>query len=193
MIVENESNWRTDDLEALLKCVMEQESFQLDYGIHSSTLILFTTNCKKQKKPDYDDEVVAELDAADCNCAPKNYDDTRLISIRSSKKLEMEILDKLAHIGECVQHMNTANVVVLAKAIWVCVGRDYWVKDDKVEFAKSMDMRLRPKVTRSKVAIERQITSCEWQQHKVQNDANRRIGKLDERIAALKSKIWKLS
>lgn len=192
MIVENESNWRTDDLEALLKCVMEQETFCLDYGVNPSTLILFTTNCRKQKKPAYDDEIVKELDAADYNCAPKHYDDTRLISIRSSKKLEMEILDKLAHIGECVQHMNTSNVVVLAKAIWVCVSRDYWVKDQKVEFAKTMNMRLRTRVTRSKVAVERQIASYQWQQHRVQNDANRKIGKLDEKLRALKAKLRKM-
>jgi hypothetical protein len=189
MLVENESNWQTEDLEALLKSVMEQPEFKLDYGVHDSTLILFSTSCRKSKKPSYDDEIVKQPDAAEYDARPRRYDDTRVIKIRSAKQLEMELLDKLAHIGECVQHMNTTNVVVLAKAIWVCIGRAYWVKDDQVEFAKSMNMRLRSKVTRSKVAVEREITALDWQQNSIQNDANRKIRKLEEKAADLRNRL----
>ena len=189
MIVANESNWMTEDLEALLESILEHESFERDYGVYDSTLILFTTSCKKPKVDPYDADVIKEPKAADYDPRPKAYDDTRVIKIRSAKKLEMELLDRLAHIGECVQHMSSTCVVELAKAIWVCVGRDYYVADKKVEFAKTMNMRIRSKVTRSKVVLERKIASLEWQQSKAQNDANRKIKKLEERVFAIRRKL----
>ncbi len=192
MIVENESNWRTEDIEALLKSITEQESFKRDYGVYDSTLLLFTTSRKKPKKDLYDDEIVKEPKAADYEPNPKAYYDTKVVKIRSAKKLEMELLDKLAHIGECVQHMSTANVVELAKAIWVCVGREYFITDEKVEFAKTMNMRVRSKVTRSKVALERQIAALEWQQNRAQSDANRKIKKLAAKISAVRAKIYNM-
>lgn len=189
MIVANESNWMTEDLEALLESILEHELFERDYGVYDSTLILFTTSCQKPKADPYDPNIIKEPKAAYYDPCPRAYDDTRVIKIRSAKKLEMELLDKLAHIGECVQHMSTACVVELAKAIWVCVGRDYWVTDGKVEHAKTMNMRTRSKVTRSKVVLERQIASLEWQQNKAQTDANRKIKKLEERVFAIRRKL----
>jgi len=188
VIIENESNWRTDDLEALLKSVMKQPSFQLDYGMHDSTLVLFITNRKKPKTK-WRSGLLVEPDAADWDANQTRYDDTRIIGIRSAKALEMQVLDKLAHIGECVQHMNVENIVVLAQAIWVCLGRDFRVNASKVEFAKRMNMRTRPKVTRSKLAVERRITALGWQQNRLQTDANKKIRDLDKQVSDLKSKL----
>ena len=192
MIVANESNWMTEDLEALLESILKHDSFERDYGVYDSTLLLFTTSRKQPKKDPYDDEIVKEPKAADYESNPKNYYDTKVVKIRSAKKLEMELLDKLAHIGECVQHMSTANVVELAKAIWLCVGRDYFITDEKVEFAKTMNMRVRSKVIRSKVALERQIAALVWEQSKAQNEANRKIKKLEEKVFAIRRKLNKM-
>lgn len=188
MIVANESTWATEDLEALLKSVTEQPKFKRKTWMSEDTLVLFITSCAKTKKADYDDEADEIPDTADYDISPKRYEDTIIIRIRSAKALVMEPLDRLAHIGECVQHMSTTNLREVAKAIWSGIGR-YWPEDSELLFADSMNMRSRPKITRSKVALKREIAALRWKQYKMERKYNKHLSKLIAQEKVLDAKL----
>jgi len=191
MIIENESNWRTDDLKARLESGMEQREFQLCPGVRTTTLILFKTSCKKATK-DYDGEVTERPDAADYEMWTDRYDDTRTVSILSAKQLLMEPLDRLAHIGEAVQHMSTENVILVAGAIWKCLGRSGNYNEKAYEFVRTMNMRTRSRIIRSKVALKREIEALYWKQQTIKRRAHDRVEKLEVKRNALMAKLSEL-
>lgn len=192
MIVENESNWLTEDIEALLKSMMEQPTFELDSGIYESTLILFKTNCQKDKKDPYDGEITAKAPVADYFTWPSRYDDTKLIVVQSAKKLEMEPLDRLAHIGEVVQHMSATNLIEFAKTVWRCIARRGGYDNRVFDFTEKLNMRTRTKITRSKIAIEREISALYWKKQELIRKCNRQTEKLDEKSRALQARADKM-
>jgi hypothetical protein len=192
MIVENESNWRTDDLMVLLKSVMEQREFEKCTGVYEHTLILFKTSCKKDKVDKWDEDVVEKAPVADYDTWNERWDDTKIISIQSAARLEMPLLDRLGHIGEdVVQHMSTTNVKAVAKAVWLCLARHGGHRSDLYDFAEKLNMRTRSKITRSTVAMQREVDALYWKKQRILREAQKRCDKLEVKSDKLRAKILK--
>ena len=116
-------------------------------------MLLFKTNCKKPKKDEYGD-ITETPDPVDYDKYQDRWNDTRVVWIQSSAKLEMEPLDRMAHISGCEQDMNSDTVIALAVAIWRCLS-DNWVNADRVTWAAELNMR-----SRTRTATTTSARSC---------------------------------
>jgi hypothetical protein len=185
MLVANESNWRTDDLTALVEAVQEMPEFKEGNHIYNSTLLLFKTSRKKASKDRYSGEVISEPKAADYDRYPSAFDDTVVVMIRSAKKLKMEVLDRLAHIaGECEQDMNHKDVVRVARCIGLAIG-GYDAHNWDFSWARTKTLRTRTKVTRSREATSRRVRALESKRYDIERAARRKTQQIDDEIRRL--------
>ena len=187
MLIENESNWRTDDLKSLVEQVTGMKGFQLGLHFRPDTLLLFVTS--RISKPPVtrfgnDDKNLSSLVYP--SSAVKHHD-TTIVGIQTAKQLQMEPLDRMAHIGgECIQDMSSRNVVQLARTIGSALCR-YTYRSYDYSWAAKCSMRTRPNIKHSLVARERKILWLRNKQDEIRLNALLKTNALEEQIAKLKA------
>ena len=185
MYLENESNWRTSDLQELLEGVKAMPDYRQNWRLCNRTVLLFVTGKPKPKKVKYSDEVI-EPDAVVADHSPKRWDDTMVIKIRSSKALEMDALDRIAHIGkDYEQDMPGKDVEAVAKAIHEMVAC-YQYPEPDFSWARLKSLRSRKKIEKSERALQREIEALKLEQRNAEWKHQDRIKKLDEKIEKLR-------
>ena len=185
MLIANESNWRTDDLEALVESLRNQPGFKEGYQIRSNTLLLFVTG--NPKKTPARGGVVVEPPAATGIRNPRRWSDTVVVKIRSRCQLRLEVLDRMSHIGhDYEQDMKAADVERVASAIaeaigsWECEKFDY-------SWARKMSLRHRPNVTWSKEAGEREVLALLDRKDDIKRSTQDRLRKIDQQINRIRA------
>lgn len=189
MLIENESNWNTQDLKAMVEAVMELEGFRKGSHIYEDTLLLFKTSRKRGRKnwKGKRDEPPAAYAVRN-----QNYSNTVIVEIRSKDKLKLDLLGRMAHINESGhQDMSSDDVKCLLKEIKRALS-SYIYSQASVAPLVHMPLRMRSKITRSKVVIDREIEGLQdkcrsWQRH-----LDREIEKVNEKIDSLRRKRSKL-
>jgi len=186
MIVENESNWRTDDLESLLESITGMKGFRLRSHINKGTLVLFTTSRRKTPRVgSWAHQQSYKIPIAEMDVSGRKYHNTVIIKIRSSKALKMEVLDRLATVpDEAEQDMSAVNVIKLTDCIAHALG-DWPGSQLSFDWAANSNMRSRPKVTRSKTAVQRRVECLRHEQDNIRNYLTSKIEKIERKIEKL--------
>jgi hypothetical protein len=188
VIVENESNWETRDLEHLLECVLGMDELQPLNFINDETLLLFQTKRGKIKK-DWSLDPAQNTPAAN-ETYPIGWNNTILVKIHTAKVLRMPVLDALAHVeGSCQQDMSARNIELLARCIGDAVG-GYSARHLDYKWARMKSMRVAAiRNRKSKTGIRRQILALEDKQRRIMNQARREVRDADAKISKLKARL----
>lgn len=183
MLVENESNWRTDDLLGLLESVQSMEELKKGYQIERNTLLLFKTFAPKKHKDHNGDSI--RPSAADYSHHAPRWSDVVLVYIRSRDQLKMDVLDRMAHIGEDYeQDMPAEDVECVAKAIGNAIG-DWGSGRHNYSWARSKSLRSRSRIKRSKVAAGRELIVLKRKRNRIIRKANAQVANIDKRVEKL--------
>ena len=183
MLISNESNWNTEYLEELVRCIEEMEGFKKGSHVYSSTLLLFRTYAPKKYKNYLGEESVP--DAAAYRKYSKRWNNTIEVMIRSRTQLSMDVLDRMAHIGENYeQDMPSNDVQCVAKHIANALGKWGAGKLD-YSWAKTKSLRSRSKIKRSSVAAIREIYKLKTTIEDIEIRADLKIEKLRNRISKI--------
>jgi len=183
MLIENESNWSTEDLEELVRCVEGLKNFKRGSHAYSSTLLLFRTYAPRKYTTYRGEESVP--DAADYRQYSRRWHNTIEVKIRSRAQLSMDVLDRMAHIGDDYeQDMPSDDVQCVARAIGEALG-SWNMQKLNYSWAKTKSLRARSKIKRSPVAAEREIHKLTTTRNEIIRDANSKAEKLDKRIEKL--------
>jgi hypothetical protein len=186
MIVENESNWKTEDLVALLEKILGMEGFERGGHITSNTLLLFTTSRRRTPRVNSWQHRRGETPPPvemDRSC--RRYYNTVAIKIRSAKRLQMEVLDRLANVpGGGVQDMSAANVVKVAECIARALGNWHGTKLN-FDWAKTFSMRTSTKNRRSETGVQRRIECLRDSQDDLRRICRAEIQKIEKKIQKL--------
>tara|TARA_R110002110_G_scaffold176335_2_gene380399 strand:- start:170 stop:670 length:501 start_codon:yes stop_codon:yes gene_type:complete len=156
------------------------EELKKGYQIYKNTVLLFKTFAPKKRKT-RNDEVI-EPDAADYDHYPARWGDTVLVKIRSRAQLKMDVLDRMAHIGEDYeQDMPADDVEYVAKTIGKAIG-DWGSGAHDYSWARGKSLRSRSRIKRSKVAAERELIQLHHNRNRIIGEVNRRVEVIDKRI-----------
>jgi hypothetical protein len=185
ILIENESNWRTEDLRALVEAVAGKAGTIRCHNWNDETLLLFKTSRRRDKPYQSYKKGGDKAPAVALRRKNNPYFNTRVVEIATSKKLKMKVLDRLAHVGaDGQQDMSSNNVIQLASTIRlaICGSRRY---EDPCKWAANYQMRARPKTTKSKLALDRRIAKLRDDQRLQQVWADIAISDLEKKIRAL--------
>jgi hypothetical protein len=192
MLIENESNWSTEDLVALVEAVTGKESFKLAPEIGPDTLILFKTSRKRKGGRGFSARRQAPP-PAHSRWAYKTHSKTVFIEIGSAKRLQMGVLDRMANIKSpnCQQDMAAENVVKLATVIHTTLCCFSHRRAD-LSWAATMSMRTRSKTTKSKLAVKKKIDKIKENRDKYTRWYEQALADCDRQIRELKDRMRKL-
>ena len=188
MIFENESNWNTEDLWSLVEYVKSMPGYREGYNIYPSTLLLVRTSSGRPTKNKYGEISKSPL-TAEVDRRPSRWEDTVVVKIRSKIQLKMDVLDRIAHIGEMYeQDMSGSDVVQVAKAFGEAIA-SYSLERASFEWARTMSLRSRYKIEVGKVALLREIEALDYERRCLLRKANEAAQKIDHKMDKLKSKL----
>lgn len=173
MLIENESQWLTEDLLALVARVQQIPEFTLE-NFYPRTLLLFKTSRLKEKW-------IGKPPAASLPSSYRiKYEDTRVVEIRSTSKIQLEVLDRLANSDD-QQDMSKEDVVLVAKAIGRALGG--WNADHhNYDWASMMALRVGRAPKRGAVALEREVRALRNEQDRFRRQARQEIEKIEKKI-----------
>jgi hypothetical protein len=190
MLIENESNWSTEDLVALTEAVAGKIGNQVRHGFKQDTLLLFKTSRKRERKGWRGaGQHVVKPPTAYAQNNRHGHANTVVVYIASAKRLQMEVLDRMANItDEGRQDMSSEDVVKVAKAIGSAIG-GWRFGNNSYEWAANSPMRARSRGAKSKVATRRKIEKLREEQENYRRWAANEIEKLEKKIEALQSEL----
>jgi hypothetical protein len=187
--VENESQWNTDDLRALVAKVLTNHAVDIEGLCKDARLLIFKTSRRKSYRSDRDKPPV--------EAAHRGYASirgSRCVEIYSKEKLiEKNTLERLAAAAgaEIPQDLKPKYIRDIAKAIMAALTDNYSVKDDKDQFkwAETCQLRSAPKITRSPVVLQKKIEARVVEKRRVTRIFECELQKIDQRIKALHDKL----
>ena len=186
MIVVNQSNWHTADLEHLLECVRGMPGHLQGRHVNSDTVILFTTSRKKKGKTNAGATV--QPPAASAKIRSDRWDNTIVVAIRSSAQLQMDVLDRIANINDdYVQDMSPADVVVVAECITSALHQRGF-RQQACSWAQYKSLRARTdKISPSPLLKQREIDALTRKQREIHDSAICQIAILEAKIRELRA------
>lgn len=183
--VENESQWNTDDLRALVAKALVNHEINVSALPQESRLLVFKTSRRKSYR--------SNKDKPPSEAAHRGYSrglNAKCVEIYSKEKLiEKNTLERLAAAAgaDAVQDLKPKYIRDIAKSVVAALTDSYNVKDDKDQFkwAESCQLRSAPKIARSPVVAQRKIDSLLKEKRRVSRVFERELSKIDERIRKL--------
>ena len=189
MRVENESQWNTDDLRAMVAKVMEHERIDPALCGHDALLIF-----KTARRRLYKGIVHKAANIGYYRGVQTNRGEIKVIEIYSKDKLiEKNLLDRMVQstVNDVPQDILPKHIRRIAETIRAAL-RDKYPNDEPVpgyEWAEKLQFRSAPKISRSGEVIRLKIASLESEKDRIRRTLEREIGKLDEQIIKLQGKI----
>lgn len=181
--IENESQWNTDDLTAIVNRITGGDRPSTFYA---GTILLFRTNRTKVKTSKFSEDKEIPEAARHIGDDDGKFPNTHVVEIRSGEKLKMEVLDRLAHSGE-EQDMSSEDVVRVVKEIaQALLGWEGGRRD--LSWAKEMKLRFAGPGKRSKVAVGREVEGLRNEQQTIRRRAQRATTALEDKIEHLRKK-----
>jgi HAMP domain-containing protein len=181
VLIENESQWLTEDLLALVARVQQIPEFTLE-NFYPRTLLLFKTSRLKEKvRRSSKGDWIGKPPAASLPSSYRiKYEDTRVVEIRSTSKIQLEVLDRLANSDD-QQDMSKEDVVLVAKVIARALGG--WKADHHdYDWASTMPLRVGRAPKRGAVALEREVRALRNEQDRFRRQARQEIEKIEKKI-----------
>lgn len=187
--VENESQWNTDDLRALVAKALVNHNIDASSLDERSRLLVFKTSRRKNYGRD--------KGMPPTEAAHRGYSrgvNAKCVEIYSKERLiEKNTLERLAAAAgaDTTQDLKPKYIRDIAKAVVAALTDSYNVKDDKDQFkwAETCQLRSAPKITRSPVVAQKKIDSLLEEKRRVSRVFERELQKIDDHIKRLRGKI----
>ena len=187
MLIENESQWNTDDLKAIVAAVLKHEG-KTEADFRPDFLLLFKTSRQRH----YDYTGGPRMRAAQVGYYRGGLGgNAKVIDLRSKAKLvEKNLLDRLAIAAESsvTQDIHPQFIRDIAETIGTLLLRNSCVYEPVkgYEFAEKLQLRSIPKITRCTEITRRKIEQIESEKDRIGRHWTAEIQKMDEQIARLK-------
>jgi hypothetical protein len=189
MLIENESQWNTDDLRAIVKAVLVHNGHD-PATYRPENLLVFKTSRRRHH----------ERGGSRPRAAQQGYmrgglgHQATVVELLSKEKLiEKNALERLAATTMTegvVQDIAPCFIRDIAEQVHLSLtGKYSSAMIPGYEFAEKLQLRAAPKITRSVEVTKLKIEACEAEKVRINRHFSREIDKIDRQIASLRSKV----
>jgi hypothetical protein len=185
VLIENESQWNTEDLRAIVAAVMKHEN-KTDADFAADFLIVFKT-CRKHSYSRHNRIRAAQTGGYRGGLGKG----ARTVEIRSKNKLlEKNVLDRLAQaaVTDVPQDIHPKHIRDIAVVVKAALEGGWSNADEErgYEWAEKLQLRAAPKITRSHEVTKRKILGIEAEKERLNRCWAREVELLDAKIARLR-------
>lgn len=196
MLIENESQWNTDDLRALTRLVMTKKGIS-EANLGARFLLVFRTCRQKSYGSEKGQPPKNAAKLGSVYRAGMQGHEGKVVEIYSKDRLmEKNALDRLVTntANDVPQDLHPKHIRKIAQVIGDALSDHRYTDDtdEGYEWAEKCQLRAAPKITRSAEVLQRKIDQLEREKDRIRSTLNREIEKVDQQILKLEEKINKL-